>query len=113
LRVSEVVPGSPAARAGVYIGDAVISAGGVPIATVQDLQRLMLGTEVGRRFPVTVYRQGALVDVVAELTGLADAKPATTAAATCRPKLLPSGLTGASSLSVRKGASRSVELAHA
>jgi S1-C subfamily serine protease len=73
LRVSEVVPGSPAAQAGLYIGDLVIAAGSTPIATVQDLQRLMLGTEVGRRFAVTVYRQGALVDVIAELGELADA----------------------------------------
>jgi S1-C subfamily serine protease len=73
LRVSEVVPGSPAARAGLYIGDIVISASQLPIATVQDLQRLMLGTEVGRRLPVTVYRQGALVDVITELAELADA----------------------------------------
>jgi S1-C subfamily serine protease len=73
LRVSEVVPGSPASRAGLYIGDVVISAGGVPIKTVQDVQRLMLGIEVGRRFPVTVYRQGALVDVVAELAELTGA----------------------------------------
>ena len=70
LRVSEVVRGSPAATAGLYLGDVVISAGGAPVTTAQDLQRMMLGTEVGRRFPLTVYRQGALVDVVAELTEL-------------------------------------------
>lgn len=77
LRVAEVVPGSPAARAGLYLGDIVISAGdaaeSASISTAQDLQRLMLGTRVGTRFPVTVYRQGALVDAVAELAELADA----------------------------------------
>jgi S1-C subfamily serine protease len=67
LRVAEVVPGSPAALAGVYLGDVVIAAGGEPVTTAQDLQRHMLGTEVGRRFSVTVFRRGALVDVVAEL----------------------------------------------
>jgi S1-C subfamily serine protease len=71
LRVSEVVSGSPAARAGIYLGDVVIAAGGAPVANAQDLQRLMLGTQVGRRLPVTVFRQGALVDVVAELAELA------------------------------------------
>ncbi|HEX6920720.1 MAG TPA: trypsin-like peptidase domain-containing protein [Actinomycetes bacterium] len=70
LRVSEVVPGSPAATAGVYLGDVVIAAGAAPVTTAQDLQRMMLGTEVGRRFPLTVHRQGALVDVVAELAEL-------------------------------------------
>ena len=67
LRVSEVVPGSPAARAGLYLGDIVIAAGGVLVTSAQDLQRMMLGTQIGRRFPITVYRQGALVDAVAEL----------------------------------------------
>lgn len=70
LRVVEVVPGSPAAAAGLYLGDVVISAGGVPVMTAQDLQRLMLGAEVGGPLPVTVFRKGALVDVVAELAEL-------------------------------------------
>jgi S1-C subfamily serine protease len=67
LRVAEVVRGSPAAAAGIYLGDIVIASGDIPIRTPQDLQRLMLGTAVGRPFPVTVYRRGALVDVVATL----------------------------------------------
>lgn len=70
LLVSEVVPGSPAATAGVYLGDVVVAAGGHPITTAQDLQRLMLGAEPGSRFPLTVFRRGALVDVVVELDAL-------------------------------------------
>jgi S1-C subfamily serine protease len=70
LRVVEVVPGSPAAAAGLYLGDVMISAGGKPVTTSQDLQRLMIGTEVGRALPITVYRRGALVDVIAELAEL-------------------------------------------
>lgn len=70
LRVVEVVPGSPAAAAGLYVGDVMISAGGVVVRTAQDLQRLMLGAEVGRPLPITVHRHGALVDVVAELVEL-------------------------------------------
>jgi S1-C subfamily serine protease len=72
LRVSEVVPGSPAGRAGLYVGDIIVTAGGHPVARAQDLQRLMLGDAVGARFPITVFRRGAFVDVVAtleELTG--------------------------------------------
>jgi S1-C subfamily serine protease len=72
LRVSEVVPGSPAGRAGLYVGDIIVTAGGRPVARAQDLQRLMLGDAVGTRFPITVFRRGAFVDVVAtldELTG--------------------------------------------
>ena len=65
LRLMEVVPGSPAARAGLVIGDVVVSAGGRPVQGVQDLQRLMLGSAIGTRLPITVLRRGAFVDVVA------------------------------------------------
>lgn len=71
LHVSEVVRGSPAATAGILVGDTIVSAGEEPVTAVQDLQRLMLGTKVGHRFPVTVLRRGALVDVIAELGELA------------------------------------------
>ena len=70
LRIVEVVPGSPAAAAGLYLGDVMISAGGRPVTRAQDLQRMMLGPKVGTALPVTVYRKGALVDVVAELVEL-------------------------------------------
>jgi S1-C subfamily serine protease len=65
LRVVEVVPGSPAGVAGIYLGDVIISAGGQPIENVQTLQRLMLGPAIGSRLPITVLRRGAYVDVVA------------------------------------------------
>ena len=64
LRVVEVVPGSPAGRAGVYLGDVLISAGGQPTQTVQALQRLMLGPAIGANLPLTLLRKNALVDVV-------------------------------------------------
>jgi S1-C subfamily serine protease len=64
LRVVEVVPGSPAGTAGIYLGDVIVSAGGQPVQAVQTLQRLMLGPAIGTRMPVTVLRRGAFVDVV-------------------------------------------------
>jgi S1-C subfamily serine protease len=64
LRVVEVVPGSPAGVAGVYLGDVLLSAGGRPIQSVQALQRLMLGPAIGTSLPLTVLRKNALVDVV-------------------------------------------------
>jgi S1-C subfamily serine protease len=64
LRVVEVVPGSPAGVAGVYLGDIILTAGGQPIQNVQALLRLMLGHAIGGRLPVTLLRRGALVDVV-------------------------------------------------
>ncbi|WP_446212713.1 S1C family serine protease [Micromonospora sp. IBSANI012] len=70
LRVVEVVPGSPAGLAGIYLGDVILSAGGRPVRDGQGLQRLMLGPAIGTRLPVTVLRRGALVDVVAVPTEL-------------------------------------------
>jgi S1-C subfamily serine protease len=70
LRVVEVIPGSPAGIAGVYLGDVIVSAGGGPIDNVQALQRLMLGTAIGTRMPITVIRRNALVDVISVPTEL-------------------------------------------
>jgi S1-C subfamily serine protease len=64
LRVVEVVPGSPAGTAGIYLGDVLITAGGRPVQTVQALQRLMLGPAIGTHLPITLLRKNALVDVV-------------------------------------------------
>lgn len=70
LRVVEVVPGSPAGLAGVYLGDVIVSAGGRPVQSVQALQRLMLGPAIGSRLDMTVLRKGAFVDVVTVPTEL-------------------------------------------
>jgi S1-C subfamily serine protease len=66
LRVVEVVPGGPAGRAGLRAGDLLVSAGGNPVSTAQDLQRLMFAEAIGRPMAITVMRNGALVDVIAE-----------------------------------------------
>ncbi|WP_233507104.1 S1C family serine protease [Spongiactinospora gelatinilytica] len=66
LRVMEVVPGSPAARAGPRAGDLVLNAGGQAVDDAQSLQRLMFAETIGRPLPITVLRNGALVDVIAE-----------------------------------------------
>jgi S1-C subfamily serine protease len=66
LRVASVVPGGPADRAGLRAGDLLLTAGGREVATAQDLQRLMFAEAIGRPLPVTVMRNGALVDVIAE-----------------------------------------------
>jgi S1-C subfamily serine protease len=71
LRVLEVVPDGPAARAGIQVGDIILTAAGHTIAGAQELQRLMLADKIGARLPITVVRNDALVDVVATPTELA------------------------------------------
>jgi S1-C subfamily serine protease len=66
LRVAEVVAGGPAQRAGLRPGDLLITAGGRPVQKAQDLQRLMFGEAIGQPLAITVMRNGALVDVIAE-----------------------------------------------
>jgi len=66
LRVAEVVAGGPAARAGLRPGDLLITAGGRPVTRAQDLQKLMFSEAIGRPLAITVLRNGALVDVIAE-----------------------------------------------
>ena len=66
LRVSQVVPGSPADRAGLRAGDLLLTAAGKPVEKAQDLQRLMFAEAIGKPFAITVMRNGALVDVIAQ-----------------------------------------------
>ena len=66
LRVSEVVPGSPADRAGLRTGDLLLTAAGKPVEKAQDLQRLMFADAIGKPLAITVMRNGALVDVIAQ-----------------------------------------------
>jgi S1-C subfamily serine protease len=73
LRVADLVPDGPAARAGLRLGDILASAAGKPVTTAQDLQRLMFGEAIGRPLEITVLRNGALVDVIVEPSELAAA----------------------------------------
>ncbi|HEY2442842.1 MAG TPA: trypsin-like peptidase domain-containing protein [Streptosporangiaceae bacterium] len=70
LRVAQVMAGEPADRAGLRAGDVLLSAAGSPVAVSQDLQRLMFGDAIGRPLAITVMRNGALVDVIAQPTEL-------------------------------------------
>lgn len=65
LRVVEVVPGSPAARSGLHPGDLVLSVGRSPVRDAQGIQRMLFADAVGVDLPVTVLRNGAMVDVIA------------------------------------------------
>jgi S1-C subfamily serine protease len=70
LRLVEVVTGSPAARAGLYPGDLLLTVNGSPVSTAQTLQQLMFADAIGIDLRITVYRRGAMVDVIARPTEL-------------------------------------------
>ena len=65
LRLVEVIGGSPAARAGLRAGDLVLDVGRRPVEDAQGIQRQLFGDAIGVPLPVTVLRNGAMVDVVA------------------------------------------------
>ena len=63
LEVVQLLEGSPASAAGVRAGDVIVELDGRPIEGVGDLQRVMVGEMVGRRVPVGLERDGAIVHV--------------------------------------------------
>src|SRR6516162_4373437 len=73
LLVAQVVSGGPADRAGLRAGDLLLTVAGNPVAVSQDLQRLMFSEAIGRPLAITVMRNGALVDVIAEPSELVNA----------------------------------------
>jgi S1-C subfamily serine protease len=64
MQVASVVVGSPAADAGARRGDIVISIDNTPVTSATGLQRLLVEHAIGRRMELTVWRNGALVDIV-------------------------------------------------
>jgi len=72
LQVASVVAGSPAAKAGLRRGDIVVSVDGRHVVTATAIQRLMVEDAIERRIEMTVWRNGALVDVFVVPRELAD-----------------------------------------
>src|SRR5881409_2603109 len=59
VEVVEVVDGSPAARAGLRPEDLIVELNGVPVQTVDDIQRLMVGELIGSQVHARVLREGS------------------------------------------------------
>jgi S1-C subfamily serine protease len=64
VEIVQVVEESPADRAGLRPEDLIVSIDGEPIATVDELHKLMVSDAIGRTLHVTVIREGRRVDVV-------------------------------------------------
>jgi S1-C subfamily serine protease len=58
VEVVEVVRGGPADRAGIRPEDLILEVNGTPIASVEDLQRLMAAELIGTQVTVRLLRQG-------------------------------------------------------
>jgi S1-C subfamily serine protease len=65
LRVAQVIAGSPADSAGLRPGDILVAVAGTSLGSSTELQRRMVEDAIGRRVEITVWRNGALVDVIA------------------------------------------------
>jgi S1-C subfamily serine protease len=70
LRLVQVVPGGPADRAGLHAGDLVLSVARSTVSDAQGIQRQLFDDAIGHPLPVTVLRNGAMVDVFATPTEL-------------------------------------------
>ena len=64
LQIAGVSPGSPAALADLHRGDIVVELDGSRVVTATAVQKLMVEDAIDRRIEITVWRNGALVDVI-------------------------------------------------
>jgi S1-C subfamily serine protease len=63
VEIVEVVEGSPAAAAGLRPEDLIVDLDAVPVASADDLQRLMAGELIGTSVTVRVVREGSLMEL--------------------------------------------------
>ncbi|GAA5118553.1 S1C family serine protease [Haloechinothrix salitolerans] len=70
LRIVDVVRSGPADRAGLHTGDLILTVAREEVADAQGIQRRLFGEVIGTPLPITVLRNGAMVDVFATPTEL-------------------------------------------
>lgn len=71
VQVREIIDGSPAARAGLTIGDEILAVGGDPVATPSELIAAIGKHGAGSEVELALWRDGRLLRV----TSMLDAKP--------------------------------------
>jgi serine protease Do len=64
VEVVEVMPDSPASRAGLRAEDLIVAVDGAPVEGVDDLHRLMAGERIGHACTLEIVREGAARDVL-------------------------------------------------
>lgn len=67
-RVTSITPGSPASRADIKVNDIILRFDGMLIDSDDHLINLVKRTEVGRKVPVELFRDGQIVTTQVEVT---------------------------------------------
>lgn len=67
LKVSKVLKGSAAEKAGIKAGDVITAIGGQPVSTLSEVRKKLREVEFGKPFDVSVQRDGASVQLSATL----------------------------------------------
>jgi S1-C subfamily serine protease len=65
--VVKVVPNSPAEQAGLKAGDIIVQIDDTPIASMQDLQKALIGKDIGQTVSLNIYRGNQQLTVKAKL----------------------------------------------
>ena len=76
--VSQVMPGSPAEKAGIEQGDVILEFDGKAIAESKDLPQLVASTQVGKSVDVKVYRNGKTIDREVKVSAMEETAEAST-----------------------------------
>jgi S1-C subfamily serine protease len=63
VEVVEIVPGSPADRAGLHVGDVIYELDGDPVESATDLQRMMVAELIEREVTARVVRDDQLLEL--------------------------------------------------
>lgn len=58
VRISRFLPGSPAEKSGLKLGDIILDYNGEPVRTAADIQRLVERTPAGTIGKISIYREG-------------------------------------------------------
>jgi S1-C subfamily serine protease len=61
--VAGIDAGGPADDAGIVVGDIIIAFKGSPVVSIDDLHRLLVGDEIGKRSTLTVIRRTEIIEL--------------------------------------------------